>query len=67
MGYVSENHWASEFDVDAVTALGWLINPELGYLDDFLNRYRIMERDLSREEVKRVVILWLADFASSVQ
>lgn len=66
MGYVSENHWASAFEVDAITALSWLINPELGYMDDFLHRYRIVERDRRREEVKRVVILWLADFASGV-
>lgn len=63
MGYVADGHQASLLDVPAVTALGWLLDSEMGHLDDFLKRYRVVERDRRRGEVRQVVLLWLAELA----
>jgi hypothetical protein len=65
MGFVEDKLWADEFNVSAVTALGWLITDDHhGYMDDFLCRYPKTERDRRRPQVRWVVLHWLADFAS---
>lgn len=64
MGYVAEGHQASTFGVPAVTILGAMLNPDNGQMSDFLSRYRIKERDRRSREVRRVILLWLAELAS---
>lgn len=63
MGYVADRSWSSSFSMSAIAVLGSLIDPAYGAMDDFLRRYRRSERDRRRREVRRVVLLWLAEFA----
>lgn len=63
MGYVHETMWSDEFDCSLVDVLGALIEEDSGHMADFLNRYRMRERDRRGKEVRRVVLHWLADLA----
>lgn len=63
MGYVTDGHRSTVFDVSAITVLGWLLD-DSGHLDEFLTRYKKHERDRRRREVRRVVALWLAEIAT---
>lgn len=63
MGYVEETQWASLLDVGAVMALSWLVMPDSPHLEEFLTRYRKDQRERRRQQVRYVVLVWLAEFA----
>ncbi|MFY7929625.1 MAG: hypothetical protein ACOVS5_12210 [Oligoflexus sp.] len=62
MGYVRDTQIASAFDRPAVEVLG-LILEEDEFMSDFLSRYPRDQRDRRKKEVRRVVLLWLIEFA----
>ena len=66
MGYRADGHWATAFDLPAVEILGALIDPEQAHLQDFMRRYRRVDRPWRETEVKQVICLWLSEFAAGL-
>jgi hypothetical protein len=64
LGYVRQNHWASEFNCAAVTVLSRLFNPQDGVMDEFLSHYPIERRGHVVGKVKRTALLWMCEMVA---
>ncbi|OLP15610.1 hypothetical protein BST81_25380 [Leptolyngbya sp. 'hensonii'] len=62
LGYRADDKWATEFNLSVPDALGLMLSTE-SYLEHFLSRYPLRERKHREPEVKKVICLWLCEFA----
>ncbi len=63
MGYAADSQWSGEFNTSLLSVLEELLQADSGFMDDFLQRYPKEQRDRRRQEVRYVVLFWLAELA----